>query len=78
MPNWKDLLTNHDRDFYPEVVVPLARDSTSTANEAKNEANAQEKGVAGPLTLESLRAEIEAGVVVSGHDSVYDRTFTYS
>ncbi|KAL2787691.1 major facilitator superfamily domain-containing protein [Aspergillus keveii] len=73
MPNWKDLLTNRDRDFYPEVVVPLARDSTSTVNEAKNEANAQEKGVAGPLTLESLRAEIEAGVVVSGHDSVYDR-----
>ncbi|KAL3488160.1 major facilitator superfamily domain-containing protein [Aspergillus germanicus] len=73
MPNWKDLLTNRDRDFYPEVVVPLARDSTSAVNETKNEANAQEKGVAGPLTLESLRAEIEAGVVVSGHDSVYDR-----
>ncbi|KAJ0423000.1 major facilitator superfamily domain-containing protein [Aspergillus carlsbadensis] len=73
MPNWKDLLTNRDRDFYPEVVVPLARDSTSAVNEAKNEANAQEKGVAGALTLESLRAEIEAGVVVSGHDSVYDR-----
>ncbi|RDW93482.1 MFS transporter [Aspergillus mulundensis] len=73
MPNWKDLLTNRDRDFYPEVVVPLARDSTAPVTESKNEANAQEKGVAGELTIESLRAEIESGVVVSGHDSAYDR-----
>ncbi|KAL2845930.1 major facilitator superfamily domain-containing protein [Aspergillus pseudoustus] len=73
MPNWKNLLSTRDRGLYPDVVVPLARDSTSAVNEAKNEANAQEKGVAGSLTLESLRAEIESGVVVSGHDSVYDR-----
>ncbi|KAL2816464.1 major facilitator superfamily domain-containing protein [Aspergillus granulosus] len=73
MPNWKDLLTNRECQFYPEVVVPLSHDSTSGVNKTKNEVNAQEKGVAGGLTLESLRAEIEAGIVVSSNDSIYDR-----
>jgi hypothetical protein len=107
MPSWKDLFSNTDRRFFPEVVVPLARDPNSVTLESNANANAnaekkdtpsdhppayrsesspdrsslQEKGVAavpasasGELTLESLRAEVEAGVVVSGHDSIYDRT----
>lgn len=113
MPSWKDLFSNTDRRFFPEVVVPLARDPNSVTLESNASANAnananadaekkdtpsdhppayrsesspdrsslQEKGVAavpasasGELTLESLRAEVEAGVVVSGHDSIYDRT----
>ncbi len=107
MPSWKDLFSNTERRFFPEVVVPLARDPASVTLESNANANAdaekkdapsdhppayrsdsspdrgslQEKGVAtvpasasGELTLESLRAEVEAGVVVSGHDSIYDRT----
>lgn len=109
MPTWRDLFSTTERRFFPEVVVPLARDPNSVTLESNANANAnadaekkdtpsdhppdyrsdsspdrsslQEKGVAavpanpsGELTLESLRAEVEAGVVVSGHDSIYDRT----
>ena len=37
-----------------------------------------EKGGAGyaPNTIESLRAEIDADIAASGHDSVYDRMFS--
>ncbi|KAL4916785.1 major facilitator superfamily domain-containing protein [Aspergillus aurantiobrunneus] len=99
MPNWKDLFTNRERRFFPEVVVPLPRDSSSQtpaspigskdrkpedpidgtgSKSSLDRGELQEKGVAGvrpptELTLEALRAEVEAGVVASGHDSVYDR-----
>lgn len=81
MPNWTDLLSNSDRRFYPEVVVPLAHDTTTTVTAKKSsspspssdESSLQEKGVSGPLTVEGLQTEIEAGVVASGHDSAYDR-----
>jgi len=87
--NWKDLFTNRDRRFFPEVVAPLARDPTFVSedlpidawgcNSSLNRGSLQEKGVAGvpattKLTLEALRTEIESGVVVSGHDILYDRT----
>ncbi|KAL4785164.1 MFS general substrate transporter [Aspergillus varians] len=97
MFNWKDLFFNRDHQFYPEVVIPLARSSSPAttgspitaqdlpenalgSNSSIDRASLQEKGVAGvpgpaptELTLEALRAEVEAGVVVSGHDSAYDR-----
>ncbi|KAL3476628.1 major facilitator superfamily domain-containing protein [Aspergillus californicus] len=99
MPHWKDLLTNHERRFFPEVVVPLPRDSSpknpaspigskDKGNDSPNDGSGsrssldrgslQEKGVAGvhpptELTMEALRAEVEAGVVASSHDTVYDR-----
>ncbi|KAL4804061.1 major facilitator superfamily domain-containing protein [Aspergillus unguis] len=80
MPNWKDLLSNSDRRFYPEVVVPLARDSHSDSDTVtppkdipSDSSSLQEKGVSGPLTIESLKADVEAGVVAGGHDTVYDR-----
>lgn len=97
MSNWKDLFTNRDRRFFPEVVVPLARDPPSVtmdtseksgkdpldgsgSNSSLNHGSIQEKGVASvpattTLTYETLQAEIESGVVASGHDTIYDRTF---
>ncbi|KAE8155235.1 major facilitator superfamily domain-containing protein [Aspergillus avenaceus] len=87
MPDWKDLFTTRDRRFYPDVVTPLARDTTYTASRdptdtsglnSTNAESLQAKGVAGAhattqLTLDELRAEVEQGVIVSGHDSSYDR-----
>ena len=32
----------------------------------------------GPLTIEGLKAEVEADVTASGHDSAYDRMFFFS
>ncbi|KAL4923636.1 MFS transporter [Aspergillus undulatus] len=34
MLNWKDLFTNRERRFYPELVVPLPRDTTPITTEA--------------------------------------------
>lgn len=50
---------------------------------SSDQGSRQEKGsagvpVPGQRTVESLRAEVEAGVVVSGHDSIYDRMFASS
>ncbi|KAL4963958.1 MFS transporter [Aspergillus stella-maris] len=94
MFDWKNFFKNEERRFYPELVVPLPRDSpTATpaadaqsekskngpgSNSSPDQTSLQEKGVAHApasteLTLESLRAEVEAGVVASGHDTVYDR-----
>lgn len=86
--NWKDFLTNRERRGFPEVVLPLARDSVPESKEVANydssdshdRASSQEKGVDGPrpgstLTLEALRAEVESDIAASGHDSVYDRMF---
>ncbi|KAJ5101989.1 hypothetical protein NUU61_004211 [Penicillium alfredii] len=95
MSNWKDLFTNRDRRFFPEVVVPLARDPLSVtmetseksgkdpldgsgSNSSLNHGSIQEKGVASvpaitTLTYETLRAEVESGIVASGHDTIYDR-----
>ncbi|KAJ5676222.1 hypothetical protein N7462_009119 [Penicillium macrosclerotiorum] len=80
--NWKDLFTNRDRRGFPEVVVPLSRGSVAESKDGSSTsldmASNQEKGASGPLpdgvlTLEALRAEIEADMVASGHDTVYDR-----
>lgn len=85
--NWKDLLTNRERRGFPEVVVPLARASPETkhdestgSNSSLDRASVQEKGASAlttgsTLTLEALRAEVEADVVSSGHDTAYDRMF---
>ena len=57
----------------------LPRDDTSNSNRG----SLQEKGVAampstGGMTLQSLRAEIEGGVVASGSDTIFNRTFSIS
>lgn len=31
----------------------------------------------GPLTIEGLKAEVEGDIAASGHDSAYDRMFSY-
>jgi hypothetical protein len=90
MPNWKDLLANHERRQFPEVVVPLAHGSAPKPNDSQDDdscsgldrTSSQEKGTAGThvsstLTLEALRAEVEADINASGHDSAYDRTFLW-
>ncbi|PLN85484.1 MFS general substrate transporter [Aspergillus taichungensis] len=95
--NWRDLITNRDRQQFPEVVVPLANapapeksttdpyaekkpDSEADSNHTHDRASCQEKGAASSppppysaLTLEALRAEVEADVSSSGHDTAYDR-----
>jgi len=85
MPNWKDLFTSRDRGGFPEVVVPLAQGAAP--QRPKNEpesisdrASLEEKGASGAhsgttLTLEVLRAEVEDGIAITGHDTAYDRTF---
>jgi hypothetical protein len=88
MPNWKDLFANRERRSFPEVVVPLAHGSPPKANDNQDDdsnsgldrASSQEKGAAGTragstLTLEALRAEVEADIHASGHDTAYDSTF---
>lgn len=93
MPNWKDLFTNRERRPFPEVVVPLARSQSEKSAQDANvndnvpsdsldRASIQEKGTgvvpqSTELTLESLRAEIEAEIEAAGasHDTAYDRMF---
>lgn len=91
MPNWKDLLANRERRQFPEVVVPLAHGSAPKPDDSQDNdsnsglstldrASSQEKGAAGSratstLTLEALRAEVEADINASGHDTAYDRMF---
>lgn len=76
---------------HPEVVIGLSRGSPSspaTANkgdtsstEEKTEKNDLPPPYSGDpagyseLTLDALRAEVESDIGVSGHDTVYDRTF---
>jgi hypothetical protein len=84
--NWKDLFTNRDRRGFPEVVVPLASGSAPKTQDAGSNsslamASVQENGASGvhagtTLTLEALRAEVESDIAASGHDTVYDRTYT--
>lgn len=54
-------------------------DGTTHIRNSLDQSSAEENGAASvdcdELTLESLRAEVEADVVVSGHDSTYDRMF---
>ncbi|KAJ5290801.1 hypothetical protein N7478_000052 [Penicillium angulare] len=77
--NLKDLFTNRERRRFPECVRPLPRGSVSSAKNGMSDdskdsldrAPQQEKGE--ELTVESLRAEVEADLVATGHDSVYDR-----
>ncbi|KAJ5152791.1 uncharacterized protein N7482_009269 [Penicillium canariense] len=84
--SWKALFTNRDRRGFPEVVVPLAGGSAPKPKEAADNgsnssldrASLQENGASGveagtTLTLEGLRAEVEADIAASSHDSVYDR-----
>lgn len=90
MVNWKDLFANRERRHFPEVVVPLAQGSAPKSKEADvsnssdslDRASLQENGATGPnpgttLTLEALRAEVEADISTSGHDSAYDRMCRY-
>lgn len=77
----------HDVSEFPGVHVPLARSTQgpSTAPGEENEkdekpedspsddSSSQASQQAGVLTLESLKAEIDAEVALSGHDTAYDR-----
>lgn len=88
MPNLKEFFSNKERGQFPEVVVPLARGSATTKDAqdadsssgldqpASDEKNAGAQ-TSNTLTLEALRAEIEADIVASGHDTAYDRTFSW-
>lgn len=67
------LESNAEKNDSPSDQPPGYRSSS-------DQGSRQEKGSAsvpatGQRTVESLRAEVEAGVVVSGHDSIYDRMF---
>lgn len=87
MPDWKDLFANRERRQFPEVVVPLSHGSapkdtypSDNSNSGLDRSSSQETGTAGPcasgqLTLEALRAEVEADIGISGHNTVYDRMF---
>jgi hypothetical protein len=78
----------NDNQTFPSVVIPLAdAPAHSLSEKADKELNqssddsASENGAAGSidstnLTLEALRAEIEADVSNSTHDSAYDRMFS--
>lgn len=70
----------NDANEFPDVIIPLADGTPTKKSEAGVDPGLQEKGVSpptgeySPLTLESLRSEVEADMVASGHDTAYDRT----
>lgn len=60
-----------------DVVVPLAQARRHISNEKSLDADAEAGSQAESVwTLEALRAEIEQETAVSGHDEIYDRTYT--
>lgn len=54
-------------------------DGTTHVRNSLDHSSAEENGAApvkcDELTIESLRAEVEADAVITGHDSTYDRMF---
>jgi hypothetical protein len=80
-----------DRQNFPGVVIPLAdapahltklsETDDKESSKSLDHASSSENGVAGShtsathLTLEALRAEIEADLATASHDSTYDRMF---
>lgn len=80
-----------DRQNFPGVVIPLAdapahpqklsEKDDKESNKSLDRAPSSENGVAGShtsatqLTIEALRAEIEADVSTASHNSTYDRMF---
>ncbi|KAJ5863697.1 uncharacterized protein N7529_005613 [Penicillium soppii] len=78
-----------DRQNFPGVVIPLAdapahltklsETDDKESSKSLDHASSSENGVAGShtsathLTLEALRAEIEADLATASHDSTYDR-----
>ena len=78
MPNIKEFFSNTERGEFPEVVVPLARGSATKDADSSSGLD-QEKTASATatttLTIEALKAEIEADIGASGHDTAYDRTF---
>ncbi|KAF7712448.1 MFS-type transporter [Penicillium ucsense] len=75
-----------ERQNFPGVVIPLASDSathvspdlTEKDDKASDHASSsrssgQNEKATTPLTLEALRAEVEADIVASGSDTSYDR-----
>lgn len=90
MFNFKEFFSNRERGQFPEVVIPLARGSAPKTDDSQDNdsssgleksSSAQEKGAGShtttTLTLEALRAEVEADISASGHDTAYDRTFLW-
>ena len=87
MPLFVNPFKKRGTPHFPEVVVPLPRGGSPRPGSGKGDARSpspDEKGEdVAPnypgyvgTTMESLREEVENGLVASGHDTVYDRTFT--
>lgn len=80
-----------DTEDFSDVVIPLAdapahteipEKSDKQSDSNSDSASSSENGASLPkhsthLTLEALRAEVEADVASATHDSAYDRMFSY-
>lgn len=87
MTTWSKTLNpfaEHEVSDYPGVLIPMAQaqrhSSIVTAESTKSaeagiptDASSDTSQQAGILTLESLKAEIEADVAAGGHNTAYDR-----
>ena len=83
-PYFTNPFKKHDPSEFQHVYRPLgdSRRKSSIVSLPKKSLDGKEKDVedgdAGAIpaanTLDSLRAEIDADIAASGHDSVYDRT----
>ena len=85
MPLFVNPFKKRGTPHFPEVVVPLPAGRSPRPDSGKDDASSpDEKGDDSPpsypgyagTTMESLREEVESGLIASGHDTVYDRTFT--
>lgn len=80
-----------DTEDFSDVIIPLADAPAHTEISEKTDkqsdsnsdgASSSENGAGSPkhsthLTLEALRAEVEADVTTATHDTAYDRMFSY-
>lgn len=87
MPVWINPFQQYDRRDFPDVLIPLSEalhDSQEplgapTPNGIRSAKNGHGNTLptdTNILTFEALRAEVENDLVVSGHNTVYDRKFT--
>ena len=71
----------HDVSDFPGVYVPMANvprhQSAASGKVKEDESDSASTSTAEPvLTIETLRAEVEADLAAGGHDTAYDRRFT--
>lgn len=82
MPYFLNPFHKHDVSEFPGVLVPLAsaqhrRTSVISKNDLSDDAGKESTGSSewtGGMTVESLRAEIDADLAAGGVDTAYDRT----